>query len=261
MFSRGHRGGDGSPLLCLHGILETWRTWELVLPALEQRHDVLAPTLPGHAGGRPLPDPLSAARVVDLLEELLDDTGWETAHVVGNSLGGYLALRLAERGRARSVVALAPGGGWAAGDPSYRDTLAAHVDIQRRLREAGPLTTLIETDEDRRRMTQLMTVSYRHIPEELLLHQLRGIVECAGVEALVENAHREGWPVDAEQITCPVRIVWGSEDAILAWPRAARRYREQLPHADWVVLDEVGHAPQLDRPLETAELILGWTAR
>jgi pimeloyl-ACP methyl ester carboxylesterase len=45
----------------------------------------------------------------------------------------------------------------------------------------------------------------------------------------------------------------------LPWPSAAARYREQLPHADWVVLDGVGHSPQLDVPLETAQLILGFT--
>jgi len=57
-----------------------------------------------------------------------------------------------------------------------------------------------------------------------------------------------------------VRIVWGSEDRVLPWPRAAARYREQLPQADWIVLDGVGHCPQLDVPLEAAQLILGLTA-
>jgi pimeloyl-ACP methyl ester carboxylesterase len=58
-----------------------------------------------------------------------------------------------------------------------------------------------------------------------------------------------------------VRIVWGSVDRLLPWPRAAARYREQwLPHADWVELDGVGHCPQLDVPLEAAQLILGFTA-
>jgi pimeloyl-ACP methyl ester carboxylesterase len=58
-----------------------------------------------------------------------------------------------------------------------------------------------------------------------------------------------------------VRIIWGTEDGLLPWPRAAARYREELlPHADWVVLDGVGHAPQLEVPLEAAQLILGLTA-
>ena len=49
----------------------------------------------------------------------------------------------------------------------------------------------------------------------------------------------------------------GAADRILPWPQAAARFREDwLPQADWVVLD--GHCPQLDVPLETGELILGF---
>jgi pimeloyl-ACP methyl ester carboxylesterase len=58
-----------------------------------------------------------------------------------------------------------------------------------------------------------------------------------------------------------VRVVWGVDDRLLPWPRAAERYRhEWLAHAGWIVLDGVGHCPQLDVPLETSELILGLTA-
>ena len=58
-----------------------------------------------------------------------------------------------------------------------------------------------------------------------------------------------------------MRIVWGTEDRLLPWPSAAERFRtEWLPHADWVVLDGVGHCPQLDVPLEAAQLILGCTS-
>jgi pimeloyl-ACP methyl ester carboxylesterase len=71
---------------------------------------------------------------------------------------------------------------------------------------------------------------------------------------------REGWTLDAEKIPCPVRIVGGTEDRLLPWPSAAARYREDwLPQADWVFLVGVGHCPQLNVPLETAELIVGFT--
>ncbi len=58
MFTALHRGGGGEPMVLLHGFTDTWRTWELVLPTLEQHADVLAPTLLGHAGGPPIPGPL-----------------------------------------------------------------------------------------------------------------------------------------------------------------------------------------------------------
>ena len=55
-------------------------------------------------------------------------------------------------------------------------------------------------------------------------------------------------------------MVWGTADKLLPWPAAAARFRHDwLPHADWVELDGVGHAPQLDVPLETAQLILDFT--
>jgi pimeloyl-ACP methyl ester carboxylesterase len=78
--------------------------------------------------------------------------------------------------------------------------------------------------------------------------------------ALIDLALREGYPLDVASIACPVRIVWGTADRLLPWPFAAAHYVEALPHADWVELDGVGHAPQLDVPLEAAQLILGLAA-
>src|SRR3954467_1139618 len=148
-------------MVCLHGFTDTWRTWELVLPALEQGHDVLAPTLAGHAGGPPLPDPATDSALLDAIERTLDEAGWATAHVAGNSLGGYLALRLATRGRARSVVALAPAGGRQ--DDSWRDTLARQARIYEQTKRAAPRAdAILATPEGRRRATQYITVRYEH---------------------------------------------------------------------------------------------------
>ena len=103
-FTQSHRGGTGSPLLCLHGFMDTWRTWELVLPMLERQHDVLALTLPGHAGGPSIDGTASTEAFVDAVERSMDAAGLALAHLVGNSLGGYVAFQLAARGRAASVV-------------------------------------------------------------------------------------------------------------------------------------------------------------
>jgi len=257
-----HRGGSGPPLVCLHGFADTWRSWELVLPALERRHDVLAPTLAGHAGGPPMRGRVDHAVLADAVERAMDEAGFDTAHVVGNSLGGYVALQLASRGRARTVVALAPAGGWAPGDDSCRKILRLQASLIEMARAAAPhAEAILASREGRRRATAAITTSFEHIPAELLAHQLRGMAGCEGAEALIDHGAREGWPLDAERITCPVRVVWGTGDRLLSWPTAAARYRhEWLPHADWVELDGVGHCPQLDVPLETAELILGFTS-
>jgi pimeloyl-ACP methyl ester carboxylesterase len=86
-----------------------------------------------------------------------------------------------------------------------------------------------------------------------------GIASCTAAGRLIENALSEGWTLDAEMITCPLRIVWGTADKLLPWPHAAARYRTELPQVDWVLLDRIGHCPQLDVPIEAAQLILGFT--
>jgi pimeloyl-ACP methyl ester carboxylesterase len=222
---------------------------------------VLAPTLPGHAGGPPLPAAADESTLADGVERAMDAAGFETAHIAGNSLGGYVALVLAARGRARSVVALAPGGGWAPGDESFRETLAYYGRMHELLQTAAPhAESIAGSPAGRRRATELTAVRFEHIPARLLAHQIRGAA-ASDAPAMVELALRHRWPLDTERIACPVRIVWGTEDRLLPWPSAAARYRAELPHADWVELDGVGHCPQLDVPLEAAQLILGFTAR
>jgi pimeloyl-ACP methyl ester carboxylesterase len=210
-------------IVCLHGFMDSWRTWDRVRPYLGE---VLTPALAGHLGGRPLRGDFDLAGDV---ERALDEAGLETAHLVGNSLGGYVALLLAARGRAKSVVALAPAGG---GD--HTETLA--------VQESGTVT--------------VSQFAARPLPADAVAH-LTAAVRACDVAPLIANAREHGWPLDASQVTCPVRMVWGLEDRLLPYPAAAEGYRRSL-HADWVELDGVGHAPQLEVPLETAQLILGF---
>jgi pimeloyl-ACP methyl ester carboxylesterase len=218
--------------------MDTWRTWEVVLPLLERRHDVLALTLPGHAGGPPLPAEATAAAVTDVVEAAIDAARFSTPpQIVGNSLGGFVGLQLAARGRARSVVALAPAGGWAVGDESYRDLLASQRDAQVAMRAAAPAAT----------------------NRDLEAHRMLGMAAAGGAEALIDRALRDGWQLDAVRIDCPVRIVWGLDDPLLPWPRAAQRFlNEWLPQADYIGLEGLGHYPQLEDPVTTAALILDW---
>jgi pimeloyl-ACP methyl ester carboxylesterase len=64
----------------------------------------------------------------------MDEAGFPTAHIVGNSLGGYVVLQLAARSRAETVVALAPAGGWAEGDESFKEVLAYQKTMQELLK-------------------------------------------------------------------------------------------------------------------------------
>jgi pimeloyl-ACP methyl ester carboxylesterase len=213
-------------IVLLHGFMDSPRTWDLMRPYLGGE-EVLAPALPGHLGGPPLRGDFDLAGHV---ERVLDEAGVGQAHLVGNSLGGYLALVLAARGRARTVVALAPAGG---GD--HADTLD---------RQAGGAVPLSD-------------FTTRELPEDVRF-ALGAAVRGCDRAPLIANAREHGWPLDVAKVTCPVRVLWGTEDRLLPWPAAAERYRRSLD-AEWIELDGVGHAPQLDIPLETAQLVLGFT--
>ena len=226
-FTRSHRGGSGPPLVCLHGITDTWRTWELVLPALERHHEVLAPTLAGHAGGPPIEGEISEAVLADAVEAAMDEAGFATAHIVGNSLGGYVSLQLAARGRAESVVALAPAGGWARGDESFKDTLGYFAAMQDQVRAAAPHAEAIAaTAEGRRRATEFIATNFEHIPAELIAHLIRGAADCAALPPLNEYALRHGWSLDAgsDHLPCAGRLGHGRQDPAVAVDRRA------LPH-------------------------------
>ena len=263
LFTPAHRCGDGPPLLLIHGFCDTWRTWELVLDRLQRDHEVLAITLPGHAGGPPLPDTLTDTGLVDATERILDDAGVETPHIAGNSLGGYMAMQLAARGRARTVTAFAPAGGWAHQDTSWQELLDYQTQMQKGAAAAAARADeLASTRRGRRFLTATITTNFEHIPPQMLANQLRAAAGCTGATRLIEHARRSGWELDAAKIDCPVRIVWGTADQLLPWPSAAERYRrEWLPAAEYVELDGIGHCPQLDVPLETAQLIIGHTDR
>lgn len=191
----------------------------------------------------------------------MDDAGFPTAHLVGNSLGGFVALHLAARGRARSVVALAPAGGWAQGDESYTELLSSQLEFQAQSQAtAAHAGAIVASVDGRRRATELIVTNFEHIPAELIAHQMVGVAACTGARPMLEYAIGNGYRLAADRVQCPVRIIWGTADKLLPWPSAARRFRNDwFPDADWIELDGVGHCPQLDAPLETAQLIIGFT--
>jgi pimeloyl-ACP methyl ester carboxylesterase len=260
-FLPAHRGGEGPPLVLLHGFTDTWRTWEPVLPALERRFEVFAPTLAGHAGGPAFADGgATDDALVEALESMLDELGWEAPAVAGNSLGGFVALRLAQRERARSVVAIAPAGGWMPDDPAIAATLRYFRAMAPMVREAAPRALEIAaTPEGRKRATVAYASNADHVSADLVAHLIRGAAAC-DPEPLLAFAEREGWQAEPERITCPLRFVWGTEDQLLALPNAAARYRAEFPQAEWIEIAGAGHCPQLDHPTETAELIAGFSA-
>ncbi len=111
-----HREGSGPPLVLLHGIGFHWQAWRPVIGYLSADFDVIACDLPGFGRSQPLStgvDPTIRA-YADALAGWLAEMGLERPHVAGNSMGGAIALELADRGDVASATAFSPAGFWSA---------------------------------------------------------------------------------------------------------------------------------------------------
>ncbi|MGQ0623826.1 MAG: alpha/beta fold hydrolase [Sporichthyaceae bacterium] len=256
-----YQGGSGSPLVLLHGINGSWRIWRPVLAGLEERHAVFAPTLIGHRGGPELaPGPNGISPIADDLEARLDAAGIARAHLVGNSLGGWLALELAARGRATSVVAFAPAGTYS----KDRDLRRVGTLLKMAKRSAGNKSVHKLMANPRYRKVLLRSAMERAdlIPAEDMMGMSLDLQACTMLDGLLASLAVTG-PTRALAIPCdtPVRIVWPVKDRTIPFTRYGQPWTEVIPHAELIMVSGVGHVPMYDNPTLVVRTILEFTDR
>lgn len=251
------RRGSGEPVVLLHGIGHHWQAWEPVLTALAASHDVTAIDLPGFGDSEELPDASSYAmeNVVPLLVETLRALDLDRPHVVGNSLGGLLALELGLHGHARSVTALSPAGFWVEAERRYafgvlRGMRAGATSLPdavlRRLARSAPgraaLTSTIYARPDRR-------------SPESVVAETRALRRAVGFSPTLEAGRRSDALFTHDLPEIPVTIGWGDRDRLLL-PRQGVRAKKAIPGARLVRLRGCGHVPMNDDPAAVARVIL-----
>lgn len=257
--------GDGPPLILLHGYSDSADTWRLLLDRLGRAdRRAVALDLPGFGAadrldeGRPVLGQLDAFAAA-AVEQFAPEGG---AIVCGNSLGGCLALRLAERSELdlAGVVPVAPAGldmaGWFVlieREPVLRALLAAPVpippavvrrvvaEVYKRLafRHPGGVDPLVTRGfashfRDRATAARMLATGRR------LIGELRGCL-------------------DPQAICCPVLMVWGRQD-VMVFQTGAERVMEAVPGARLVTIEDCGHCPQIEAPDRLAELLVTFPA-
>jgi pimeloyl-ACP methyl ester carboxylesterase len=245
------RMGSGPPMLLLHGIGHRWQAWTPLLDDLARTYEVVALDLPGFGKSPPLSPPVSVAAGVDRMAEALDALGWDRAHLVGNSLGGWLALELGRRGRALSVCGLAPAGLW--DDPA---------PIERRLRflfalwvggarNAAPAVALLRFRAVRTLALYGLFGRPWRVPAEIAIGDARGLATSAfddTFEAGVGQRFSGGRSLDV-----PVTVAWCSRDPLFGPERCSVA---ELPADTRVeMLRGCGHVPMWDDPALVLETI------
>jgi pimeloyl-ACP methyl ester carboxylesterase len=250
--------GDATtpPLVLLHGATSSGRVWEPLLPTLKARHSVFVPTLAGHWGGPPLSvrPAMVVQGIVDAMCRQLDEARIETANLVGNSLGGWIALELARRGRANSVLAFAPAGAWRSPRDLTRMLLIFRIGA--RLRTATRIHRLAANNTVRRILLRSMAEHADRMTPAQVTALFEDMAGCAVLTDLLAGAREAGPMTALAQLTCPVRIAWGWQDRTLPFMRYGAPMFAAVPGAELVMLPDVGHVPMIDDPALTARTIL-----
>jgi pimeloyl-ACP methyl ester carboxylesterase len=248
-----HRGGSGEPLVLVHGIGHSWRGWKPMLAQLEERFDVLAVDMPGFGRSDPFPPGIDSTpeALADAVEDEMGRAGFDRAHFAGNSLGGWVSLELARRGRAETVTAISPAGlqharekEWGAGVLRGMRWAARNLAAPEALLR-NPVTRCLLAGPTIAR-------PWRKDPD-LLMEEIELFGTNPGFEATLPHTFH-AQPRGLTTLDVPVLLLWGTLDIVLI-PRQGRRFERLIPGAELRYVRGIGHTPMSDAPEELADAI------
>ncbi|HEY1522869.1 MAG TPA: alpha/beta fold hydrolase [Solirubrobacteraceae bacterium] len=256
--------GDGAPILFFHGYADSADTWRLCLAELGRRgRRAIAVDLPGFGAADRLRSGPILAQLDAFAAASLDYVGGKDERViaVGNSLGGCVALRLAERrsDRLSGVVAVAPAGlqmsrliALVERDPVLRSLLALPSPVPRALIQ-GAVARLYR---------QLAFARPRSVDQAIVKAFTSHHKDRATVAGYLATAHRLlpelHDPYRFDRVSTRVLIVWGDRDR-LVFHKGAERILEEVPGAKLELMPGVGHCPQVEAPDRFATVLLDFS--
>jgi pimeloyl-ACP methyl ester carboxylesterase len=231
------RQGSGPPLVLLHGLGMSRRSWDPVVEELAQRYSVVTPDLPGFGLSPALNTTPNVANIADAIAVWLRDARIERPHLVGNSLGGAVALELGRRNAAQSATVLSPIGFWNEVEVIYgMMVVAASYAV------ATTLPSVAAVMARREDVRPLFFSFYFAQSDKLFVEYAQSLLDdMLRSQSLLETlnacrSHR----VQQHRPERPTTIAWGADDRLLIGPQD-RRAREIVPTARHVTLPNCGH--------------------
>jgi pimeloyl-ACP methyl ester carboxylesterase len=252
---------DGAPLVLVHGLGGAAANWTRLAPALARGRRVLVPELPGHGLSAPLPAAPGLAPYADTVAAVLEHEGVERAPVIGHSMGGSVALRLAVR-RPRLVAAL---------------VLAAAAGIRSSTDEARRMLWMVGLVQPGRRIAPYRHSFARSAVGRMLAFWHWGVADPVALDPETAEAflsgpglHSDTWTAwqalvvedlrrELGALRCPALVLWGAEDNQLPLEDGveyARRLRAPLR-----VIPDCGHLLIGERPDACLDAIEGFLER
>jgi pimeloyl-ACP methyl ester carboxylesterase len=255
---------NATDVLLMHGLGATRASLLSCAAELSRSYRVHAIDLPGFgASSKPIRGRYSAPWFAQIVFGLMDELGIEQAHLVGNSMGGRIAIEMgiAAPDRVRSLGLLSPAVAW------------IKRDFHRIVRLLRPEFGFLPHAFPRRRVAMTFWGIFNDIdavdPElgDLIVDEFLRVYRAPGARHAFLASARNIYLDDPRafyrrlaELAPPALFIWGSHDPLV--PAAfSRHVARSLPNAEQVTLDGCGHVPQVERPDETLALLRGLIAR
>ena len=254
-------GGDGPPLLFVHGLNARWQNWLLTIPAFMGSHRCIAPDLPGFGESEMPAEEVSIRGYARTLDRLCDLLGVDSPVVVGSSMGGFVGAELALSfpTRVRRLVLVAAAG--LSIESVHREPLLAMARLwAATLSHTGARSERVARRARLRRAALQTIVRY---PERLSPALSRVLVEGAGrpgfvaaLAALTGYSYRDR----LAEVEVPTLVVWGRNDMMVPVEDAELYTRLIGPNARKVIFDDTGHLAMVERPSRFNALLRDFVA-
>lgn len=250
-------GGQGEPLLLLHGLGASRATFDATSATLIRHYRILIPDLPGFGESGLAPDgDYGIDAQVEWVERFVQAIGLTSFHLGGNSMGGWIAAAYAARypQRVKSLWLLA-----AAGTGEMLDTEAVKARQER-----GDYLLLARSIAEFDAVME--RIFYRAPPMPYALRWAGSRLSASKFDLhskifdqLLDRGEEYRLEPLLPRVSAPTLLVWGEHDEVVPLP-VMRRFEELLPNAKTVLMPEVGHVPQMEAPRRVAQDYLRFRA-
>ncbi len=226
--------------LLIHGLAGSSGNWLKFMDLVEQRLDgvhVIAPDLLGHGASSAPAVAYSASMEAEVLSELMSSLGYSTFSVMGNSLGGWISMLLALKGRVTSQVLVDSGG--------MRLPIIPCLDPNDNDEASALLSRIFSAPEWRTQEVASRLMQARN-------GDMRNVIR----SFLSSKERFMSWS-DISKIKVPTLIVWGSDDRLIP-VEFGRLLSSRITGSKMIILNGLGHEPMLEDPEAFFLAVSGW---
>lgn len=250
------RQGHGRPLLLVHGLGGSWRSWNPILDRLTVERDVIAVDLPGFGETPPLNGEVSIPTLADAVTDFLQAQRLIGVDAVGSSMGARLVLELARRDVLGAVVSLDPGGFWKGWQRHFfYSSIRMSIALVRLLQPVMP--RLMRSAAFRTVLFAQFSAHPWRLSPNVMLDEMQSYAASPSFDELLHHLAygetQQGAPRDS--LRSPLVIGWGRRDRV-CFRSQAKLALQLFPDARLHWFNHSGHFPQWDAPRETTRLIL-----